>query len=168
MTAPVPFALRPEVEADAAFRFALFCASRGPGWDQLPLPADLLAKVLQQQFQAQTQGYRAAHPDARFEIILVEGAPVGRLATDRGPNALRLIDIALTPERRGQGLGGAVLRALMDEAAAAGRPVTLQVARDNLSAQRLYHRLGFVATAADETYLALHWPARDQAPTRTA
>lgn len=153
------FALRAEVETDAAFRLALFRTSRGPGWDQLPLPADMLARVMEQQFHAQTQGYRAAYPQARLEIVTMNTEPVGRLATQRDADALHLIDIAVVPERRGQGIGGAILRALMDEAAATGRPVTLHVARDNLAAQRLYHRLGFALAGADETHLTLAWPA---------
>lgn len=161
----VRFTLRPEVEADAAFRLALFRTSRGPGWDQLPLPSDMLARIMEQQFQAQTQGYRAAYPQARLEIVTLDAEPVGRLATDRGAEALHLIDIAVVPERRGQGIGGAILRTLMDEAAAAGTPVTLQVARDNLAAQRLYHRLGFVLAGADETHLTLFWIPTPEAAT---
>uniref|UniRef100_B0SX64 GCN5-related N-acetyltransferase n=1 Tax=Caulobacter sp. (strain K31) TaxID=366602 RepID=B0SX64_CAUSK len=159
MTPPARFALRPEVEADAAFRLALFRASRGAAWDNVPLPAEMLARIMEQQFHAQTQGYRLAYPGARLEIVMVEEAPAGRLATDRGPDALHLIDIALTPEHRGRGLGEAILRQLMGEAAALGAPLTLQVAQDNLAAQRLYRRLGFVATAATETHLTLCWSA---------
>ncbi|MBO9707848.1 MAG: GNAT family N-acetyltransferase [Caulobacter sp.] len=151
------FALRPETEADAPFRLALFRASRGPGWDQTLIPPDLLTKIMEQQFHAQTQGYRAAFPDARLEIVMVEGVPAGRLATHRAPGVLHLIDIAVTPERRGQGVGGAILRDLMDEARAAGAPLTLEVARDNLDAQRLYHRLGFALAGASDTHLALRW-----------
>ncbi len=162
---PVPFALRPEVEADAPFRLALFRVSREPGWDQVQLPADLLTKIMEQQFHAQTQGYRATYPRAWFQIVTVDGAPVGRLVTDRA-DGLHLVDIALLPERRGQGLGEAVLRTLMNEAAAAGAPMTLQVARDNLGAQRLYARLGFVATAANETHFTLRWPAPPVPPER--
>ena len=158
VTSPARFALRPEVEADAAFRLALFRTSRGPGWDNVPLPAALLDRIMEQQFRVQTQGYRTAYPEARLEIVTIEEAPVGRLATDRRPDALHLIDIALTPEHRGRGLGEAILRGLMDEAAALATPLTLQVAQDNLSAQRLYRRLGFVATTASETHLTLCWP----------
>jgi ribosomal protein S18 acetylase RimI-like enzyme len=164
---PVRFTLRPEIEADAPFRLALFRASRGPGWDQVPLSAEMLTRIMEQQFYAQTQGYRAAYPRARLEIITVDATPVGRLATDRATDALHLIDIAVVPERRGQGIGGAILRALMDEAAAAGTPVTLQVDRDNLAAQRLYQRLGFVATAQNDTRLTLRWPAPLLAPVGT-
>jgi ribosomal protein S18 acetylase RimI-like enzyme len=161
---PVPFALRPEVEADALFRLALFRASRGPRWDKVPLPAEMLTRIMEQQFHAQAQGYRAVYPRARLEIIMVDATSVGRLATDRGVDALHLIDIALVPERRGQGIGRAILRMLMDEAAAAGTPVTLQVARDNLAAQRLYRRLGFVSTAENDTRFTLRWPAPALAP----
>jgi ribosomal protein S18 acetylase RimI-like enzyme len=160
----VRFALRPEAPADAPFRLALFQASRGPGWDQLPLPADMLARIMEQQFNAQVQGYQAAYPRGRLEIVTVGAEPVGRLATDRGADALHLIDIAVVPDRRGQGIGAAVLRSLMAEAAAAGTPMTLQVARDNLAAQRLYHRLGFALAAADETHLTLSWLAPPGAP----
>lgn len=160
MNAPLPrFALRPEVEADAAFRLALFRASRGPGWDSVALPAALLDQIMEQQFHAQTRGYRMAYPDARLEIVTVDEIPVGRLATDRRADALRLIDIALAPEHRGRGLGEAILRRLMDEAAALTVPLTLQVAQDNLAAQRLYLRLGLMATSATETHLSLCWPA---------
>lgn len=157
MTSTVRFARRPETPADEAFRLALFRASRGPGWDQVALPPDMLTMIMAQQFHAQTQGYRAAYPDARLEIIVVEAIPIGRLATHRGADAVQLIDIALTPEWRGRGVGTAILDGLMDEARALDVPLALRVARDNLAAQRLYHRLAFVATAADETHLTLVW-----------
>lgn len=159
MTSSSAFTLRPEVEADAAFRLALFRASRGPGWDQVPLPPDMMTQIMEQQFSLQTQGYASAYPDARLEIIEIDGAPAGRLATHRGDDALHLIDIAVTPERRGLGVGEAILCALMDEAAALSVPVTLQVGVDNPPAQRLYHRLGFVLESVSETHLALRWPA---------
>ncbi|MGR4865246.1 GNAT family N-acetyltransferase [Caulobacter sp. LARHSG274] len=156
---PLPgFALRPEAPADAAFRLALFRTSRGPGWDQLRLPPDLLARIMEQQFHAQTQGYRAAYPAARLEIVTVgDDKPVGRLATDLGADALHLVDIALVPDWRGRGLGGAILRRLIGEAEARGLPLTLQVACDNLRAQRLYRRLGLEPTTADATHLTMRW-----------
>ena len=128
------------------------------------MPPELRARLMEQQFHAQTQGYRTTHPDARLEIVEIDGAPIGRLATHRGPKALHLIDIAVSPDRRGQGVGQAILRALMDEATALGLPLTLEVGRDNFDAQRLYHRLGFVLVSADDTHLSLSWPAPSAAP----
>ena len=155
------FALRPEIEADATFRRILFRQSKGAALSELPLPPDMLERILEQQFNAQTQGYRATYPAGRFEIIEMDQVPVGRLATHRGPQSLHLIDIALLADRRGRGVGGAILGALMDEARALSLPMTLHVDRDNLAAQRLYQRLGFVLASADETYLGLRWPAAE-------
>jgi ribosomal protein S18 acetylase RimI-like enzyme len=148
-------ALRRETEDDEAFRFTLFRASRGPGWDQLVLPADMLTAILRQQFQAQTLGYRSAHPDADLDIITVDGAPAGRLAVDRRAGVIHLIDIAVTPEMRGQGVGTAVLRRLTDEADSRAQPLSLQVANDNPAAQRLYLRLGFTLASRGETHLEM-------------
>ena len=150
-------ALRPETPADQPFRMALFRVSRGPGWDSLP--PQVLDLIMGQQFHAQTQGYRAAHPNARLRIITLGGEPVGRLADDRMADAVHLIDIALTPPWRGRGVGTAVIRDLMNEATAAALPLVLQTARDNLAAQRLYQRLGFVATTANATHLSMAWRA---------
>jgi ribosomal protein S18 acetylase RimI-like enzyme len=158
MTGRTLFTLRPEVEADAAFRFALFRTSRGPGWEQLPLPPELMAKIMEQQFQVQTQAYNANWPDARLEIVMVENLAVGRLATHRAPDALHLIDIALTPAWRGRGLGEALLRMLMDEALARTCALTLNVDPDNRGALQLYKRLGFIIKAENDTHLALSWP----------
>jgi len=124
----------------------------------------MLSRIMEQQFLAQTQGYRSSFPQARLEIITVDGDPVGRLATNRDERSVHLIDIALVPERRGQGIGEAILRTLMDEAVQAGTPLTLQVARDNPGAQRLYHRLGFVMTAANDTHLTLRWSSPPKEP----
>ena len=157
MTEGAVFSLRPELEVDTAFRFALFRASRGPGWDQIPLPPEMMTKIMQQQFRAQILGYAAAYPESRREIIMVEAIAVGRLATDRAGETLHLIDIALTPAWRGRGVGEAILRGLTDEARALSKPLTLKVDQDNLAAQRFYARLGFVVTQADETHLDLRW-----------
>jgi ribosomal protein S18 acetylase RimI-like enzyme len=52
-----------------------------------------------------------------------------------------VLDIALLPERRGQGLGTRVLQQLMADTAAEGRALTIYVEAGN-PARRLYDRLG--------------------------
>ena len=49
------------------------------------------------------------------------GEDIGRLYIERWPSQHRIIDIAFLPDHRGRGFGTALLRDLIDEAAAAAR-----------------------------------------------
>lgn len=110
------------------------------------LPDGQRVALVDMQARAREQAYRSAWPQARCLVVeQVEGGqslPVGRIWYARTADALHLIDISMLPERRGQGVGGACLKRLIGEAAAAGLAVTLNVAADN-PARRLYARLGF-------------------------
>ncbi len=83
---------------------------------------------------------------------------IGRLYLERLPSQHRIIDIAFLPEYRGRGLGEALLRDLLDEAAAAGKPVSIHVEKLN-PAMRLYRRLGFVTEEDKGIYDLMRWTA---------
>ena len=93
------------------------------------------------------------------------GTPIGRLAVDRREANLHLIDIALVPERRGEGVGGAILSDLIAEAETLGFPLTLQVDQAN-PARWLYERLGFRVVEARRPYLLME-RIRDEAGAQT-
>ncbi len=150
---------RPEREDDAGFRYFLFRRSRGPEWDMVPIEPAVLEQIMRHQFHAQTVGYLDQFPQAAFDIIELDGEPIGRLVVDRPGERLHLVDIALLPEHRGQGLGEAILRALLDEAAAAGAPVRLEVSSGNDPSLRLYERLGFRQVDQTPFYLRMEWRA---------
>lgn len=60
------------------------------------------------------------------------------------------IGIAVVPERRGTGVGGALLRALMDAARSNGfDAISLSVQKSNTAAMRLYEKSGFVRLRDD-------------------
>jgi GNAT superfamily N-acetyltransferase len=119
-------------------------------WKSQPSPPDELARYL--------DGWGRAGDEA----LLAEdaGVPVGaawyRLfgADERGAGIIALPDtpelaIAVVPERRGQGVGGALLRALASTARASGyRRLVLSVDPAN-PARRLYERHGYVAFPAE-------------------
>jgi ribosomal protein S18 acetylase RimI-like enzyme len=75
--------------------------------------------------------------------------PVGALWADEGSDGIHLLDIAVLPDWRGQGIGTRCLQDLLSAAARRNLPVTLQVAFEN-PARRLYERLGFVLTGAED------------------
>jgi len=60
------------------------------------------------------------------------------------------------PEHRRKGLGEALLRDLLDEAAAAGKAVTIHVEKFN-PAMSLYRRLGFVPAGEQGAYDLMRW-----------
>ena len=155
--------LRPEREEDRGFRYRLFCDSRQPEF-ALVLPPDVFQQLMAHQFQAQTVSYRAQFPQARFDIIELDGRPIGRIVVDRPGDRIYIVDQAIVPELRGRGIGTAIMRSLMDEAAALRVPVTLQVASSNDPSMRLYLRLGFVPTGAATMYIELAWTPPGEAP----
>jgi GNAT superfamily N-acetyltransferase len=135
--------LRPETEADEAFRFALFCASRPPEQDFSPLGPELARHLLRQQFCAQNCSYRAEFSDARFDIIEFDGAPVGHIVVAVAEIEMRVVDLAILPHRRSAGLGEAVLNPLVAEARRRKLPLRVSVLNGNQGSLRFCRRLGF-------------------------
>ena len=107
------------------------------GWD-----AEQKETFLRMQFQFQTTHYRRYYADASFDIILLDGCPIGRLYVHESAREIRLMDVALMPEYRGAGIGGCVLGNLLKRAEQLQIPVTLHVEKFN-RALRLYQRLDF-------------------------
>ena len=106
------------------------------------------------QFDAQDAWWRENYGDARFEVILVEGELAGRLYVHRSRSEIRIVDIALLPEHRGNGVGTRLLEDLLAEGDADGKSVTIHVERMN-PALRLYERLGFSVGEDKGVYLFL-------------
>ncbi|WP_374581740.1 GNAT family N-acetyltransferase [Pseudoduganella sp.] len=149
-------ALRSETAADRAFLRALFGAVRGPELGLGGLDAATLDTLLDLQFAAQQQSFRHGYPQARFEVIEVGGAAVGRMVVAQHAGAFLLLDIALLPEWRGRGIGGGLLRGLQQQAAAARQPLRLNVVLNN-PAEALYRRLGFKETGVSGMHRAMEW-----------
>jgi ribosomal protein S18 acetylase RimI-like enzyme len=151
-----PLRLRPDLAGDETFRFALYCDTRP---DLAVLPPPVRDGILRMQFNAQASGYRGQYPGARYDIVELNGEPIGRVVRDYADGSLHLVDIALLSARRGGGGGTALMRAMMDEAAAAGIAMRLMVAADNPGAARLYGRLGFMSQGQQGAHVAMTWRA---------
>ncbi|HRC84219.1 MAG TPA: GNAT family N-acetyltransferase [Thermoanaerobaculia bacterium] len=149
--------LRPIVEQDRPFLCYLYGTLREP---ELAMVTDWSPErkreFVEQQFTAQDAYYREHYPGASLQLIELHGEPIGRLYVDRWTAEIRVMDIALVPEARGQGLGERLLRFMQDEAAAAGKALTIHVERFN-PALRLYSRLGFRLKEDKGVYYFLEW-----------
>src|SRR5206468_633255 len=105
------------------------------GWDEAQRDA-----FLRQQFSAQHQYYQEHYAGATFDVIELDGQPIGRLYVARWENEIRIVDIALLPQYRRGGIGSALLKQVLAEGDAAGKPVSIHVEQFN-PALRLYERL---------------------------
>ncbi|MEO6786641.1 MAG: GNAT family N-acetyltransferase [Chthoniobacteraceae bacterium] len=144
--------LRPALPDDLEFLKRVYASTREEEMAMVPWSEEQKAAFLGMQFSAQDADYRKNYPDARFDVILCDGTPAGRLYVHRQPVEISILDIALLPEHRGAGIGGALLGELIAEADGVGKPLVIYVEKFN-RAQTLYRRLGFVET--DDT--GVYW-----------
>jgi ribosomal protein S18 acetylase RimI-like enzyme len=122
---------------DKPFLYQVYASTRLEELAPLGWSAQQQAAFLAQQFSAQHHYYQANYAGADFQIILVNEQPAGRLYVEHRAEGIHIIDIALLPEHRNAGIGSRLLAALLDEADAAGVPVSLHVEKFN-PALRLY------------------------------
>lgn len=134
----------------------IYASTRADEMAAVPWSEAEKAAFLNGQFQAQHKYYQEVFPEAEFSILEKDGEPIGRLYIDRRKDEHRLIDIALLPEFRGRGLGGELMRGVLDEARAAGKLVRIHVEQNN-PAMRLYTRLGFAKIEDQGVYWLMEW-----------
>jgi ribosomal protein S18 acetylase RimI-like enzyme len=148
--------LRPAQAEDRELLLSVYAATRAEELDQVVWPEGAREAFLRMQFDLQDTEYRRINPEGSFDVVEVDGRPAGRLYVDRRPEEIRVVDVALLPQFRGAGIGGALLTGLQEEAAASGRRVTIHVEVTNPAA-RLYERLGFVVVADLGLYRRMEW-----------
>jgi ribosomal protein S18 acetylase RimI-like enzyme len=142
--------LRAATPADEPLLRAVFAGTRAIEAEALGAAA---GGFLSSQYELQLQAFS----DADTLVIEADGVAVGRLLLRRTPGELEVVDLAVLADRRGEGIGTAVLEALGAAADAEGRKAILQVERGN-PALRLYERLGFVVTGQTERHLVMERP----------
>jgi GNAT superfamily N-acetyltransferase len=150
--------LRPASPADRDFLLEVYTSTRAAELVLLPWDAATKRAFVEQQFNAQDVHYRRFYGDATFDVVELAGEPAGRLSVLRGAEDIRIIDIALLEAFRGRGIGTALLQAVLDEAGASERSVSIAVDAVN-PARALYARLGFEVIADDGPYVQMAWTA---------
>lgn len=155
--------LRPETAVDEPLLRQIYAASRNQELAAVPWTDAQKNAFLAMQFDLQRSHYRQHYPDAEFLIINRTDTPIGRYYLHRGENNLLLIDIALLPPYRRQGIGGLLLQNLLAEAEETNKSVQLHVEQFN-PAQHLYRRLGFSIMENKGVHLFMQWQPSAQKP----
>jgi GNAT superfamily N-acetyltransferase len=136
---------------DEPFLRTVFASTRLEELSVLAWNPSAQEQFLDLQHRAQSHHWRTNHPDADYEIVLVDGVAAGRLYVERSDECVDVLDVALLPDHRGRGIGTRLMLEVIDEARRAGLPVRLHVERFN-RARRLYDRLGFQEIADAGVY----------------
>jgi ribosomal protein S18 acetylase RimI-like enzyme len=148
--------LRPCLGADEAFLFRVYASTRADEMKLVDWDVAQKESFLRMQFNAQHQYYIDQYPNANFQVILRDGQPVGRLYINRREDEIRIIDIALLPNFRGQGIGSFLMESILSEAAQHNKTVTLHVEQYN-PAMQFYERLGFRLVEDKGVYCFMKW-----------
>ena len=151
---------RPCVDVDVPFLRYVYGTTREEEMRLVPWTDQQKAAFLDMQFNAQKTHYERFYPDCEFLVIELDGAPIGRLYIDRGEHDIGIIDIALVPEYRGQGIGRMLLEEILAEGQGTGKNVTIYVEHFN-PARRLYDRLGFRHVDTNGVYHLMEWRAEE-------
>jgi ribosomal protein S18 acetylase RimI-like enzyme len=93
-----------------------------------------------------------------MQMIVADGSVCGWLHVLEAAGSIELHQIYLAPAQQRRGIGTSILRALQARAAAAGRPLCLNVLINN-PARRLYERLGFRVESSDPIKHHMAWRA---------
>ena len=150
--------LRQIGERDRDFLYAVYEGTRAEEMAMVDWSAAETAAFLRMQFEAQHKHYMEHYASSAFDLLLdpETDAPIGRLYLDRREKEFRIVDIALLPDWRRLGIGGALLRSILDEAGRAGKAVSIHVESNN-PAMGLYERLGFRHIDTNGVYHLMEW-----------
>ncbi len=146
--------LRPITTQDEPFLHRLYASTREDELAVVPWSESEKETFLTMQFNAQHTFYHQQFIGAEFLIIEKGNEPIGRLYVDRRNYEIRIIDIALLPSHRNQGIGTKYLEAILEEGQGAGLPVRIHVEHNN-TALRLYNRLGFQKVTEKGVYFLM-------------
>ena len=149
----------PSTDEDEPFLRSVYDTTRADEMALVPWNDAEKRAFLDMQFHAQHTYYHAQFPNAKYDLLVRNGEQIGRLYTDKRETELRILDIAILPEFRNQGVGTGLIQGLMAEAQEAGIDLTLHVETFN-PARRLYERLNFGETQVDGIYILMTWNGR--------
>lgn len=154
---PTGVSLRTVGREDEPFLFQLYASTRADEMALVNWPDIQKQAFLIQQFQAQQAHYQGYYPEGEHQLIFRDGVPVGRIYLERQTDKIHLLDIAIIPEARSQGLGSAMLRSLLTAAGRAGLNVTLHVYQPNTNEVGWYQRHGFTIIGGSGLYYLMEW-----------
>jgi len=149
--------LRPVSANDDQFLLAVYTSTRADELAQVNWQPGQKETFVRWQFDLQKKEYDTRYPNARYDVILVNGQPAGRIWVGVDETQIRILDIGLLEEFQDRGVGTILLKRLIAEAVEAKKPLRHMVFVLNNNAHRFYERLGFVTIEDLGGYKHMEW-----------
>ena len=159
--------LRVVEEKDAAFIEAVYRTTREAELNLTNWSEYQKSAFINMQSTAQLADYKTKFPAAKFQVIIYNKRDAGRLFTGETENEIRLLDITILPEFRGQGIGTNLLHRLIQRSNKVQKKISLHVIASN-PALKLYQRLGFVHIKNDGLYYYMEREPGDHSKTTSS
>jgi ribosomal protein S18 acetylase RimI-like enzyme len=137
--------LRPAAESDREFLYDVYCQTMREvventwGWDE-----DWQRRDFDRRFEV-----------CRTFVIEAGSRPVGGLLLDSSPATVNIVELQILPAYQSRGIGSAIVKSLIDQAARDDLDVTISVVEVNTRARRFYERLRFEVTAVEEPFIRM-------------
>jgi GNAT superfamily N-acetyltransferase len=142
---------------DDEFLLAVYNSTRAEELAQVEWGPGQKESFVRWQFELQRKEYDQRFPDARYQVILADDQPAGRIWIGEDETQIRLLDIGLLEEFQNRGIGTVLLKQLIAEAIAKNKLLRHTVFVLNNNAQRFYERLGFVTIEDLGGYRHMEW-----------
>ena len=149
--------LRPVTAEDDEFLLTVYTSTRADELAQVNWQPGQKETFVRWQFDLQRKEYDTRYSNARYDVILVNGQPAGRIWVGVDDTQIRLLDIGLLEEFQNRGVGTILLKRLIAEAVEADKPLRHMVFVLNNNAHRFYERLGFVTIEDLGGYKHMEW-----------
>jgi ribosomal protein S18 acetylase RimI-like enzyme len=150
------FDLRPVSSTDDDFLFKVYAGARQEELARVDWEEPVKESFLQMQFAAQQAHYREYFPAASHAVLLAGGVPAGQMYIDRRETEIRILDLAVLPEARRQGIGSHFLQTLIREAQASGKVLSIHV-DETSPALGWFQRWGFARSGGNGLSCLLEW-----------
>jgi GNAT superfamily N-acetyltransferase len=126
------------------------------------LKSEAYREVVERQFGPWNEAFQRElfskrwHPE-KSNLILVDGTAVGLVAAEERAAEWWLDEIQLLRGWQGRGIGTAIVCDFLQRARCAGKPLRLQVLKENQRAHALYLGLGFKDVQETNTHRLMEW-----------
>jgi ribosomal protein S18 acetylase RimI-like enzyme len=141
---------RPETPEDEPWVRELIVEAVGQELGAHSWPEPMRSHLLGIQYTQRRNAVRLHYPEGESRIILADRAAAGWIYLAALPDEVRVAEVMVMAGYRSRGLGSEVIRRIIADADAAGKPVRLRVNVTNVRAGSFYERLGFQRVGGDE------------------